>query len=627
MGGMGEALGSLLEKLGTKAPEFLTKSNIGQSIHDITGAKDDFFRLGGEDGKAIQDLHMNFQQARASYLKELDKPLNDLQEHLAKEPSLAGKINKNKTTLGEIHSNLTQLNHPATKISSSLMGINGENSGKTLTQLSIQNLANARTMASASAFGPKMENVIPFIMKAYDSGNPTAKMWADKTMDLISNETHDTTQYMTYQGRVEASSVKTKIARAFTTENKLRQYTDQTPLDLPKTKITYSPQSELERRVQNVLRTVQLPMVALKHISTYGNLSSIPAPGLVHGLLGMSDAEFKTFLDSSSILAVTEHDMLQRDLEGRFGKVSEWTSSPTAGKIFYSSYHMPFFDTLRRFQLTLSASVGFHSAQMWAKQALNGNKRAIAELTEMGISPQEVMKQGGQLTADQLKKGMFHFTNNRFFIDKSIERSLKANSNPFMRSATMYHTFVNAQQRFMRRELTKMIKSGDYASIAQFAGTIGILYPAVAPFLKSLEIFGRTASVTQATNSAENDYDSLMMKKGFKDATETYLDLLAHYGAFGVYTSYIQAAHGNRFMYALAGPTIGTAARLGEDTLNAVTKANKLGDHNFSPMLRDILEDTVPIGGNIAAHNLIPTSKEESELNPHRTHRPSRRRR
>lgn len=624
MGGVGEVLGKLFEQVGTKVPEMLRKTEAGSSVHDLAGSKDDFFRMGGEDGAAIGDLHKNYQFYKAQYTKHLDKPLNDLQEGLAKEPTFAGKFT-NKSTLGDIHNELQNVNHPAKQLTGKLLGMNSDNAGKTLQEISIQNLAQSRVLASAQAFGPKMENVIPYIMKAYESGNPVSKNWADGVMNVLSNETHDTSSYMTYQGKVKASSVKTTIGRAFTAENKLRNYTGQTPLDMPDVSPTYSSPGVLERRVQNVLRTVQLPFVALKHLSTYGNLSSIPAPTIVKSMLSMSDKEFKNFLDTSNILAVTEHDMLHRDIQGRFGKVAEWTKSPTAGSIFYNSIHMPLFDTLRRFQLTLSAAVGYHSAQDWAAQSLQGNKRALLELKEMGIDPNEVLKQEGKLSEDQLRKAMFHFTNNRFFTDKSIERSLLSNSNPWLRSATMYHTFVNAQQRFIRRELEKMLKAGDYKSIAQFAGTIGILFPAVAPFLKSLEVFGRTASIAQASQSAQDDYDSLMMNKGFGDAASTYLDLLSHYGAFGVYTSYIAAAHGNRFAYALLGPTVGTATRLAEDTTNAITRSNQLGHHNFNPALRDILEDTVPIGGNIAAHQLFPTNKELSSQRPHRTHRPSRR--
>ena len=58
------------------------------------------------------------------------------------------------------------------------------------------------------------------------------------------------------------------------------------------------------------------------------------------------------------------------------------------------------------------------------------------------------------------------------------------------------------------------------------------------------------------------------------------------------------------------GPTFGTVFRAGEDTLNAITKSNKFGKHNFTPIGRDLLEDTVPIAGNILAHKLLPTNKE-----------------
>lgn len=627
MGGIGTVLGNLARQILPSAEKEISETEVRSN--DIVGSMDAYFRAGGEYGDKFKQSHMNYQEARAAYEQKLDKPINEIQQTIFKDPNFYKDLGR-KSTLSDVYQRGIQMKHPISAPNGAVNQLmqHGFKPSDTLGQLQIGSIAKARVLASAEVFGQNMEKISPLFMKAYDSGDPVLRTWAQGAMNVISNETHDTTDLLTLSGgKIPGSMSKSKIAAQFRKENISRAIDrklgklDVLP-DLPKIdeSATMSKVGVDERRVQNLLRTVQLPFVALKHISAYGNLSSIPAPRLAKALLGMSDADFKKHLDASAILAYTDHDMMDRAIRGGDSLVSKLTGRPSIGSLFFRSYHMPFFDYLRTRQLTYAASVGYLSLHDWFHDALTGSKIAIENLKELGIDPKDVIRQNGVPTDEQITKGMFHFVNNRFFMDKSIEQSLYHNRNMIMRSATMYHTYVNAQQRFMRRELAKMWRAGDYVGIAQFAGTVGILWPAVAPMIDSLGTLARTGSPQQAEQRGESEYQSLT-SGNIRDMSSTYLDLLAHYAAFGVYTNYVQAAHGDRFMYALAGPNLGMFGRTGADLLNFVTRTNSAGRHNAAPLVRDALEDTLPMAGNVIAHHIAPTSKELGRRRPSRPHR------
>lgn len=623
MGGIGTVFGDLARSAVSKIAPSLGKEvdAAEMSANDVVGAKDAYFKVGGALGEKVKQLHMTYQVERAKAQAQLDAPVNTLQKQVLEHPTL--RKNGLNVPLRDLHTQATAAGHTMAQPGSelhALMQRSAHAPEMTLNQIKNQNVQQARTLASAKAFGPKMENVIPYVMPLLKSNNPLEESWAKGVMNLISNETRDTTKIFQDGEERQVSAAKKSVADAVGKENK-KTYLKAKAAGLNTKGLDYIPAFETsptykapgiwERRVQNVLRVAQLPMVALKHISTIGNLSSIHAPQLAHGLLQMSDPQFKAFLDSTHILAYTNHDFMDRAMRGGSGLTARLTGNPTAGQIFFGAYHMPLFDFVRSKQLSYAASVGWSSAHNWAAQAAKGSKIAIANLKEMGIDPAAVVKQGGVLTKDQLTAGVFHFVNNRFFLDKTIEQSLKATSSMLWRSATMYHTFVNAQGRFFRRELAKMVQARDYVGIAQFAGTIGVLWPAVAPMIKSLEVFGRTLNPKEAVQSAQDDYGKLTNFSNPKAAASAYLNMLSYYAAYGVYTNYIQAAHGNRLMYALAGPSIGVPARLTEDGLNFFTRANSAGKHNAAPIVRDMLEDFVPIAGNQIAHHIAPTAAEQ----------------
>jgi hypothetical protein len=323
----------------------------------------------------------------------------------------------------------------------------------------------------------------------------------------------------------------------------------------------------------------------------------------------MDKQAMKDTIQASGILAHTQWDVIHSDLLARTGKIAKWTNMPTAASILQKTIHQPAFNWMRLKQLSVAGSVGFHAAQYWAGNAVKGNKAAIAELVEMGIDPQAVIARGGQLSEGELTKGVYHYVNNRFFFDKSMDNAMMQNKNVWLRSAYMYHSFVNSEATYISRTLRKFYASGNIKGIAQYAATLGVVFPAVAPMLKSLEVLARTGSPTLAANGMKKDYQDLTGQNGVGEFTSTYLDMLSHIGAMGAYHNYYSAIKANRLANAVIGPMQGMLLTDATDAVNAMR------GKSYNPLGRDLTQ-LIPVAGKPLSHKLFPTLKEEKELNP-----------
>jgi hypothetical protein len=352
------------------------------------------------------------------------------------------------------------------------------------------------------------------------------------------------------------------------------------------------------------------PMIAVNHMSTFFNYSQAPLAAIYKGMSSMSDLEVKQLTDASAVLGSQMFHMLTADLEDRTGLLATLTKKPEVGALYGQIFHNPGFNFIRQAQLKFGAAVGYHSAMYWAEGAVRGDKRSILELKELGLDPQAIAQRGGQLTRDEKVKAIYEFTNNRAFISRPLDRSLTATKNPWTRMLTMFHGYVTNQQAFMRRELQKMLDAGDYVGIARYAGTVGLMFPVIAPMLKAAEVVARTASPTQAVHGAEDDYEHLAHPQDAAQFATTYLDMLSYFGSWGTMHSFITAAHGDRLALALMGPIAGDVVRTAQDTINLTTKSTKTGKHNIKPLAKDLLQQTVPGAGNIIANQIFPGKQE-----------------
>lgn len=620
MGGLASALGDAAEKLGTDTTRALEHTETGQKVLSLFGNKENELNLTPQ-GKAIDSMLQDYHRIKTQTLNEYTKSVGAVKDWHQNDSAARSSLPLKTSTIEDIHNHAIQRNHPIQKVTGQILAqdINpktglSKNASLTLSDVHLKNQSQARLAGLAGSVGLHMENVSPIIASMLEHPDPRVQLNGHAVADIVSNELKDTSEIKYGNTKSFQSTSKLDMNKVFNTVNKFRQKigsSEQIPL--LNTNPTYYPPSKAEKVAFDVLRTVQIPFVAIPHIGQYFHLpATAPLEAIGKALLMMDKEQMEHTLDASGILANTEWNVIYDDLAARTGTLSRWTNNPTAASIISKSIHQPGFNFLRLKQLATAGAVGYQSAIFWAENAMKGDKRSLAELAEMGIDFKDVVKQGGKLNEAQLQKGVYHFVNNRFFFDKSIDRSLFSNKNFFLRGASMYHSFVSSETAFIRRELQKQFKAGDLKGIAQFAGTLGILFPAVAPMIKSLEILARTGSPNQAGTSMQKDYQNLTGAGGIGDFASTYLDMIAHIGAMGVMQNYTGAIKGHRLANAVAGPLLGTGITDIEDI------GSMLLGHSGKPLGRDILEQTVPVAGKPLAHTLFPTKAEESEGKPHR---------
>lgn len=607
---IGEALES-----GAKAVEGrMEQSSLGRGVLNILGNKG--YELGlTEEGRTIRAINDEYWRLHAQALDQETKKLAAVRQWYQSDDAVRNTLPIKTSTMAQYHAQAVAMGHPIQAITKSILDADPGNAALTQRELMVRNEQLARLKALPGSYGAEFEHVTPIIARMRQSADPRIVQLGQRYADIVSNEVRDTKMMTSYTGQKGLESVaKVNMNKAFQSANKIYEKLELPKIPLLDSTATYYKQEEPERLAHRVLNMMLIPFVAIPHIGQLFNPpASSPLEAIGATLMRMNHDDMQQTVDAAAITANTAWQTMYENILGETGKVAEFTNNPTLGKILSRSIHQPGFQFIRNWQLNLAGSVGFHSAIYWAHNfAESGSKIAEARLREIGIDPAEVLKQGGQLTEEQLQKGVFHYTNNRMFFSKSIDNSLWQNRNPIARSMMMYKSFVNSQATFMQRELTMMLKNGDLKGLAQYVGTIGILFPAVAPLLTGAEVLARTGSIKQAQQEVQNRYQRLISPAGAGDWVSNYLGLISHLGTYGIFLSYINAMRAHRFAAAILGPMGGLLTTDAEDAWNAAFNPSARSGHNVKPLERDMLKQTIPVFGSELAHHLVPTKKEQS---------------
>lgn len=599
MAGAAEALGGLLRDFGSKVTEKLRSSEIGSQFIDTVGSqRNEFMR--SPEGTQILGKMDAYTQQKNSILGQLLKPVDAIRDAVKDSPA------RLKSNISDIHQHLTSTNHPAAQHTAQMLQQDPAVGAMNLQTLTQKSWSQASLLAQANVFGVDNANLVKDLMPLYDSPNPVMHSHADAMLNVLANQFHDTMKIPKLG--VDASRTKMDVQKAFTLLNKQREQMSEKPIALPKdVKAVYEHQNELARWASYRARIYLAPMIAINHISTFFNYANAPLSAIGKAMAGMDAGEVRQLSDASGIFGSQMHQMIAEDISNRTGFVASKTGKSEIGSVLGKVFHNPGFSFVRGLQLKAGALVGYHSLMHWTEGAMKGDKRSILELKEMGIDVPALLKRGGALSDGDKSTAIFHFVNNRAFIDRSLDRSLTATKNPWTRMLTMFHGYVTSQQAFMRRELQKMMDAGDYVGVARFSATIGLVFPTVAPMIKSAEVLARTASAQQAGQGIQDDYRKLTHPAGVGEFTTEYLDMLSYFGSFGTLHSFITASHSDRLALALMGPIAGDVVRTGQDVINYATKSDKSGKHNIRPLAKDILQQTLPGAGNIISSELFPT--------------------
>ena len=572
----------------------LVTDTIGNMSHEVRTTGPTAEVDAGLFGKLKEYCHVK-EQLQTSR----QKPLQEVTRGIFHDPALAAEDSAQKRNLSQIHNSLVAKQHPLKEHTGVLLQQDPNNAKRTLSQLALHVPMQAARDAELQVLGANHEHITPLFYDLYAMKDPTARTHADAMANMFSSVTKDRAELVGTFSRT-----KFDISEYTRTVNKFKIGDARVPLpsDL---KATSTQVKEYERAAHKLTSTICAPWMAIPHIGTLFNLSSVPAHLIAKGLLSTSDSALRTTIEHTGVLASTMHAIMAQDIDARTG-IGASVIGHKAASILSRGIHNPGFHQIRLRQLMFGGAVGHHATIEWAANAAKGDRRAIAEITRMGLDHKAIIKREGVLTDDELQRGIFNFVNDRFFISKSYERSLHSNSNFFMRSATMFHAFVGYQANFMAGELKHLAKSGDFVSLAQYVASVGILFPAVAPMLKSAEALVRTGSFKEAKEGLENDY-SILAKPAFSKAyLAEYLSLVSYIGAWGMYDRLLHAAESHKFEKAMGGPLFGDTFSVAEDVASPALKYLQGKKADVTPLERDALRYGVPVAGSALTHQLLP---------------------
>jgi hypothetical protein len=488
-------------------------------------------------------------------------------------------------------------------------------------QLDPHEIHNQATNAARQyAFGSNDAVAVGHIRAEFTSGDPLTRLTrAQNLSDHLSMFLQDTvakpewTPVQGQYGKRGASSFKMNV---------LKSKEQSVPIDAS---ATYTQPGKIERTLMGYANNIMAPLIALPHIGTLLNYAiSTPLGDLAKGLSEVMTPggvqQIKQTLRQSGVFANTTADAFRTVTEGEQGIIGQTFGTKT-GSVFSQLTHQPGFNALRTWTVALGAAAGKHTAEDMAQLLHDSggtNKRAIWELERMGIKSADVLKQKGQLTQDQLQKAVFHFVDNKVFLDNRLNRAYYARANVYTRMGLMFHSYVARQGQFLRDELVKMyqvgVKGGDIGLIAQTLATMGVVFPLVGHGLKYMEMAGR-GQFQEIKPEANEDWKKLRGEEGVPTQVYTLLDGYAHMAAWGVASSYVRGATRTQLASALIGPIGNMGVRIGEDSAKLAFGKT----HPWKPLARDVIEDS-PLSydnlGKMIVHQLLPTTKEEKSRHP-----------
>lgn len=549
---------------------------------------------------------INVNRAPIDAFQKLAKNDDDLAKltHLNTARAQAGQnpISYKDATLSEIHGSLPQ-GH-AGKIALDPLMATPANHHLTLDDLGKVAQGKANLAGRTMAFGPDSVHLTAALHPLLTSQHPADQSEAQAIMDIASQVFRDTTE-MNRQGKVTKESfIKNQVAENI---NRFRAEDKKIKINVGR---TYYSGDRLEEAAHRITMNVMAPFIGIVHMSDFMKLPmNLPARALWDTFQSLNDPMINGMKDSSGIFNHTMHSIIDNDFRYRTGAVAQRIGSPDAAAIFHKMWHQPLFNNIRMKQISIFGTAAYHQAQIWGKLAAHGDGYAIDSLKDLNLDPTAIARRGGILTREELEHAIYHFVDNRLFIDKPLEHAKWTKNNPFMRVAFDLHGYATREGKFISRELYKLMKHNEYGKFAQFVGVLGIAFPMVAPLIKSAGTMARTLDPEQAKDDLTKSYGGLFHPEGVGDFLGTYIDLIAHFAGIGAYWSYLHAATNHRLAVATLGALPGKVLGTTEDAFTGMKYfAKDQSFKHFKPVGRDAV-GSLPILGPIVSHYAFPKER------------------
>ena len=515
----------------------------------------------------------------------------------------------------------------------------------------------ARNVASDVTFG-KNHAAIAFLLKQAEKtpgmDDVARRMHVQNLADFTSAILHDTTSRPEFRDATAAEKMEAikneqpvpkkvvasqgspfSLMKRNVTQNK------ETPVDMGMSKggklkldPTYGKYGgKTEHLLHNFVSMQLAPFIVIQHVGTVLNTAiSTPLHDLASGMAdfisrgeGSEGKRIQDFAEKSGIFASTAYNNYAADFYGSHGLLAKYAND-RVGQIFYKSTHYPLFDSARKLQLSYTAATGYHLATDMAERLVKNptDKRAIYELNRIGIKPEDVIRQKGELRDDQIEKALWRYADSKVFLDSSLYRSQFSNSHWTVRMAGMFHSYTTRQAQLLKEEIfvkpwqTKGFTPAYFAQIAQSMAVLGGVFTMAGLITKNMTMLGR--GDTEDINWSK-DFADLSGRNGAKAMFWQAADDWSHLGAFGIMTNYMRGSGRYALAASMLGPlgnaVTGTAYDVGHPLYHKFVDGKELSDKAFHPAERDALEYTLPDNlGKILANQYLPTKRQEELEHP-----------
>ncbi|MEN6425957.1 MAG: hypothetical protein ABFE13_11375 [Phycisphaerales bacterium] len=215
-------------------------------------------------------------------------------------------------------------------------------------------------------------------------------------------------------------------------------------------------------------------------------------------------------------------------------------------------------------------------------QRHNGARR---DLEMMDINPDTIIKQGG-ITHDQLRRAAFQFAHNTYFGYGAKDLPAKFNESEEWKTILQFKAYGVQQGRFLANSTIDELRAGRPGRFARNVAILMTVYPATG------EVINDLIAAIQGRDRKNNLFVRYM-----EDATAT--------GAVGVLMDTIQSARYGSLADFMAGPTLGTFAKMGKISYDAM--AGQMTDTQ-----KRFLMMQIPGIGQLFSYRVLPKKEKSS---------------